>query len=301
MTCNGVILQFGGTFMHIGISRPPVPPYPIPDIDGALVASMAETLGFECIVYGEHPVRPVHAAGFGVHTGGVPHFQDLLVMMARASAMTSRIKIGSAVLLVIAHNPLLLAKQLACIDQYSAGRLLLGIGTGGSPMEIGVLGGDPKRPWAQTSEAVRIMKCLWTQEYVEFHGEFYDIPPVQSYPRPAQQPHPPILMGSKSDRGFARMAQYCDGWMPAFVTPDEIANGAQEILKGKKRIQEEANGVGRDSTSFPISVILRGVVTRDVLKTYEDAGVERVLISLPQVEDAAGARTALDRLAASVL
>src|SRR4051812_49736767 len=83
--------------MHIGISRPPTPPHPTPDVDGAAVAVVAEELGFESIFYGEHPIRPVDQPGQGVHADGIPFFQDTIVMLSRASAVTTRIKLGGGV------------------------------------------------------------------------------------------------------------------------------------------------------------------------------------------------------------
>lgn len=287
--------------MHIGVSRPPAPDYPVPDIDGALVARAAERAGFESICYGEHPIRPIEAAGFGVHIGGVPHFQDLIVMLARASAVTERIKVGTGVCLVGGHNPLLLAKQLACIDHYSAGRLILGIGTGGSAAEMALLGADPERPWAQTGEAVRLMRMLWQQEAVEFHGEFFDIPPVQCFPQPAQKPTPPVLMGSKGPRAFERLVEYCDGWMPAFVTPEQIADGPAQIRAGLARIGELAEAASVPASRFTVTAILRGEVDRDMLARYAETGIERVVISLPEIAGPAEVDSTLARLAERVL
>jgi probable F420-dependent oxidoreductase len=288
--------------MHIGISRPTVPDHPIPDIDGGFVAQVAERLGFEMICYGEHPVRLLAPDGGAlaynaVHTDGIPRFQDLVVMLSRASAMTERIRIGSAVCLVIAHYPLMLAKQLACIDHYSGGRLTLGIGAGGSMAEIEGMGGDPRRPWAQTGEAVKLMRQLWSQDMAQMQGEFYSVPPVQSYPRPVQQPSPPILLGARGPRAFARIVDYCDGWMPAFISPEDIEQGPWEIERGVVRIREEADRAGKDAAAFTVTAILRGDVDRDVVRRYEDVGIERVLVSLPRINRRADVEPELAKIA----
>src|SRR4051794_30666456 len=182
--------------MHIGISRPPTPPHPIPDVDGAAVAQTAEELGFESIFYGEHPIRPVDQPGQGVHADGIPFFQDTVVMLARASAVTSTIMLGGGVFLIPEHNPILFAKQLATIDHYSGGRVIVGAGVGWSRTECELLGGNFDRRWAQTRESVLLMKRLWTEDTVEFHGEFFDVPPVQLFPQPAR--NPPVLVGANA-------------------------------------------------------------------------------------------------------
>src|SRR3979411_2465550 len=128
--------------MHIGVSRPPTPEYPVPDVDGALVAKHAERIGFESVFYGEPPIRPLNDPGRSVHAAGVPFFQDTLVMLARASAMTTTLKVGAGVFLMPEHNPVLFAKQLASLDHYSGGRLIVGAGVGWSRTECELLGGN---------------------------------------------------------------------------------------------------------------------------------------------------------------
>jgi alkanesulfonate monooxygenase SsuD/methylene tetrahydromethanopterin reductase-like flavin-dependent oxidoreductase (luciferase family) len=159
--------------VHIGVNRPISPPaYPVPDIDAAVIARHAEALGFESIFYGEHPIRPLDEPGMvvGRYSEGVPLFQDTLVALARASAVTSRIKIGSGVFNLPEHNPILFAKQIASLDLYSKGRVVLGLSVGWSEIEVTLLGGDFARRWEQTREAIRLMQALWTQDRVEMNS-----------------------------------------------------------------------------------------------------------------------------------
>ena len=108
--------------MKIGLNRPvAAPDYPTPDVDCALLAVHAEKLGFESIFYGEHPIRPLDDPGRGVHSRGVPLYQDTLVGLTRAAAMTKTIKVGGGVFLMPEHNPIAFAKQLATLDHYSGG------------------------------------------------------------------------------------------------------------------------------------------------------------------------------------
>jgi probable F420-dependent oxidoreductase len=274
--------------VHIGISRPPTPPHPIADVDGALVARIAEELGFE-------------------------FFQDTLVMLARASGMTTRITLGSGVFLIPEHHPVLFAKQLASLDFYSGGRLVVGAGVGWSRVECELLGGNFDRRWAQAREAIQVMKRLWTEETVTYEGEFFTVPPVQLYPQPATRGGPPVLIGGRdSDLTLARVVEFGDGWLPAFVTPETIADGAATIRGARQRLDRLAQEAGRDPASLQISAIIRGdqidgdlapraVVGRDVVRRFEDAGVQRVAVSLSTLTSEQDARDALERIAVSVL
>ncbi|MET0183112.1 MAG: TIGR03619 family F420-dependent LLM class oxidoreductase [Caulobacterales bacterium] len=288
--------------MHIGLSRPKAPAPPIPDVDAAFVAHCAEAAGFESILYGEHPITPLSDGVTNVvHTEGVPYFQDAVVALARVSAATKRIKFGFGICIVVQHNPVRLAKQLAGLDYYSGGRLLVGIGTGWNRVETEALGGRFEQRWAQTEEAIELARALWTQDRVEHRGRFFKVDPVRCFPQPAQAGGPPILMGAGSDLALKRLAKYCDGWMPAFVTPDAIANGAQTIRAGRAKVRAFARELGREMNVVPVTAILRGDATRDDLKRFEDEGVERVAISLPYFETEAGARDKIEKLAAALL
>lgn len=299
--------------MHIGISRPPTPPHPTPDIDAAIVARHAEDLGFESIFYGEHPIRPLDQPGHSVHAHGVPFFQDTLVALARISAATTKIRFGGGVFLIPEHNPVQFAKELASLDFYSGGRLLIGAGVGWSQVECELLGGQWPRRWAQTRETVQIMKQLWTEETVTYDGEIYQIPAVQLYPQPVSKPWPPVLIGAKaSEKTFARIVDYGDGWLPAFVTPQDVANGPAVIAAGRRRLDELATAAGRKATDFQITAIIRGPqidgdlgpgqrVDRRLTARYGMAGCDRILVSLPTLTSAADAPAALGRIADAVL
>lgn len=288
--------------MFIGISRPTAPGYPVPDVDAALVAKHAEELGFESILYGEHPIRPLaDGSSNEVHTEGVPYFQDAIVALSRVSAMTTKIRFGFGICIVVQHNPVRLAKQLACLDLYSGGRLMVGVGTGWSRGETEALGGNFSKRWAQTAEAVKLMRELWTKERVEHDGEFFKVPPVHCFPQPQQRPGPPILLGANSDKGYARLVDFCDGWMPALVTPQQIAEGPAFIRAGRERILELARAAGREMKTLPTTVILRGEVDRDTIRRFEETGIDRVNIIVPYFETEAQAREQLETLAGQVL
>ena len=177
-------------------------PLPAYTIDPAFMGRMAERLGFDLIWYAEHPAVPVESASPFPATGGaIPwtysHFTDPYIALARASGVTTTLKLATGITLVPQRNPLLLAKEIAALDHHSGGRFILGVGTGWLKEEVEIFGGNFARRWTQTREALDVMKALWSQEAAEFHGEFFDFPPVRSYPKPAQKPHPPIVLAGR--------------------------------------------------------------------------------------------------------
>ena len=171
-------------------------------IDVALFAKRAEELGFDTFWAAEHPILPVSTSSkfLGYLDEPIPDvYSDIVdpfVALARASAVTKRIKLGTGICLVPEHNPLRLAKEIATLDHYSGGRFIFGVGAGWHREETGIMGGDFAHRWTQTREAIEVMKELWSKDEAEYHGTYYDFPPVKSFPKPVQKPHPPIFLGS---------------------------------------------------------------------------------------------------------
>lgn len=255
--------------MKIGIRVPS--PKPGPQINPAFIARAAEQLGFESLWYPEHPVVPVKtsAADPKHDPRDFAHFADPFVALAHASAVTSRIKLGTGITLLPERNPLLLAKEVATLDLFSCGRVLLGVGAGWVREETELMGGHFERRWEQTREAVAALKTLWTTDQAEYRGEFYRFPPVWCHPKPHQQPHPPILIGSNL-RGLKRVIAWGDGWLPFALTPAEFERGVREL----KRLAAEAE---RDVATISLSAY-HVDADRSLVRQYFDAGAERVII-----------------------
>ncbi len=150
--------------MNVGISVP-LPAYAV---DVAFMARKAEELGFESFWCAEHPFIPVRTTSRfpGSEDGVIPesysHFIDPFVALARASGVTSRMKLGTGIVLVPERNPLLLAKEISTLDLFSGGRFLFGIGSGWLREETQIMGGDFDHRWSQTRESILAMKELWT-------------------------------------------------------------------------------------------------------------------------------------------
>jgi probable F420-dependent oxidoreductase len=280
--------------MSIGLSIP-LPAYLV---DPALIAKKAEDLGFESIWYAEHPAVPVHSASPFPSTGGeIPenysHFTDPYIALARASAVTTTIKLGTGITLVPERNPLLLAKEIAVLDLYSGGRFLFGIGTGWLREETELMGGDFDHRWSQTREAIQVMKELWTKEEAEFHGEYFDFPLVKSYPKPVQKPHPPVILGGMARRVLRRVVDHADGWMPNRVT-------AAQVEDSRARLDAMAAEAGRDPASITISVYGQEP-KRDVVQPLLDAGANRVVVRPDFYDTEESMNRELERMAEAVL
>lgn len=258
--------------MQVGLSTTPTD-Y---SIDVAVFARRAEELGFDSIWLPEHPILPVETTSPwpGSPDGIIPKIYadmaDPFIALARASAVTTRLKLATGICLVPERNPLLLAKEVATLDMYSGGRFIFGIGAGWHREELEILGGDFDHRWTQTKEAVLAMKELWTKAESEFHGKYYDFPPVYSFPRPVQRPHPPIILGGMAPNVLKRVVAYGDGWMPNRVTPDDIRTGRETL----DRLATEA---GRDPSSIRLYVSGQPP-DLDVVKSYLDAGADQIVV-----------------------
>jgi len=260
----------------------------IADKDPAILAQRAEEFGFDAFWLREHPIIPV------VTSGPVPDVLaetvDPFIALARASAVTKTIKLGTSICVVPEHNPLLLAKEVATLDHFSGGRFLFGIGAGFIQEGSEIMGVDWEHRWTQTREAIMAMKALWTTEEAEYHGRYYDFLPVRSFPKPAQKPHPPLLLGGRAKNLFKRIVEYGDGWLLPYIPPRSLIS-PEQIRQGREVLNELASRVGRDPKSIQV-VAFAWLPELDTLKAFEEAGADAVRISL----ETAGEKEALAKL-----
>ena len=280
--------------MPVGTSVP-LPAY---TVDVAFIAKKAEELGFDSLWYAEHPILPVHSdSPFPATGGAIPetyrHFTDPFIALARASGVTSKIKLGTGITLVPERNPLILAKEIAALDAYSGGRFLFGIGAGWNREETTMMGGDFDHRWTQTRESIEAMKELWTKDEAEYHGRYYDFPPVYCYPKPAQKPHPPVILGGHAKNVLQRVARWGDGWLPNRATPAEIE-------ESRKILEALAAERGRDPASLTISVYGQPP-DRELIQSYLDAGADRVVVRPEPVATERAMGEQLERIAEAVI
>jgi probable F420-dependent oxidoreductase len=280
--------------MAVGLATP-LPAY---TIDPAFMARKAEALGFDSLWYAEHPAVPVESVSPFPATGGeIPwqysHFDEPYIALARASAVTSTLLLGTGITLVPQRHPLVLAKVIASLDHHSGGRFLFGVGTGWLREEIELMGGDFRFRWSQTREFIEAMKVLWTEDAGEYHGRFVDFPPCRVYPKPARSPHPPVIIGGMAPKVLQRIVECADGWLPNRITPAEIEAARAEL-------DRRAGDAGRDPKG--ISITIFGQEPDPALvKSFLDAGADRVVVRPQHVATEAEMAAQLEDIAARLL
>jgi len=282
--------------MSVGI----IVPLPAYTLNPAFIAKKAEDLGFESIWYHEHPILPVTSASPFPATGGeIPwtygHFSEPYISLAMAAAVTSKIKLATGITLVPERNPLILAKEISVLDLHSQGRFIFGVGAGWNREETAMMGGDFDHRLTQTREAVEALKELWTKDEAEYHGQYYDFPPVYCNPKPVQKPHPPVLLGGNAKNVLQRVARWGDGWLPNRATPDQIEESKKilEVLEAER---------GREPGSLTISVFGQSPdTTRQQVNDFLNAGALRVAAWAPHCETEAKMGEELERMAETMI
>jgi probable F420-dependent oxidoreductase len=178
--------------------------------------------------------------------------QDPLAVSAYVAAVTERARIGIAILNLPFYAPIVLAKALTSIDVLSDGRLDAGLGLGWNADEFAAAGIPMERRGARAEEFLACLHAIWTAEPVEFHGEFYDVPPSLVDPHPVQQPHPPILLGGTAAPALRRAGRLADGWISSSRFP------AADVPAAVATIREAASEAGRDPAD--LRIVIRGSV-----------------------------------------
>jgi probable F420-dependent oxidoreductase len=245
------------------------------------LAPAVEQRGFESLWFPDHSHIP--ASRRTPHPQGIElprdywHLLDPFACVNAAAAVTKKLKLGTGVLLVCERDPISTAKEVATADFLSGGRLLFGVGGGWNLEEMENHGTNPKTRWRLVRERVEAMKEIWTKEAAEYHGELVRFDPIWAEPKPAQKPHPPILLGAHGPKARQRVVDYCDGWMPIPGLHDE------DITAGAADLRERAKRAGRDPRSISITVFW-APTERATIDSWERAGIDRVIFGLPAAD-----------------
>ena len=245
----------------------------------AAVAKAAEQAGFESLWTGEHVIVPDPQVPPSPVAPDYPML-DPTVSLSFIAANTSKIRLGTGIIILPQRNPVVLAKELASLDVLSNGRLIFGIGIGYLKPEFEAIGAPFDHKGPRTEEYLKAMLALWTMLKPEFAGKWVSFKGVNAMPRPAQKPHPEIVFGGHTKEAYSRAARLAKGWY-GFALDIE---GADKCIKG---VREACKNEGRKSEDIEISVTPRIKVDRDTAKRFADLGVDR-LILLPRAEDEAG-------------
>jgi len=246
-------------------------------IHPAELAKAAEDRGFESLFLPEHTHIPASRKTPYPGGGELPkeysHTHDPFVALAMAAAVTKKLKVGTGICLVVEHDPIVLAKEIASLDLLSDGRVLFGIGGGWNVEEMENHGQSFKTRWKLLRERIEAMKAIWTEDEAAYHGELVSFDPIWSYPKPAQKPHPPILLGGHTDAALKRIVAYCDGWLPISLAVGDL----DQRIAHLHRLAEEK---GRDPKSISVSVFW-APPDPAAIEQYAKLGVERVIFALP--------------------
>jgi len=215
---------------------------------------------------------------------------DPFVTLSIAAGVTKTLKFGTGVCLVIQRDTIQLAKLVASLDQVSNGRFLFGIGGGWNQDEMEDHGTVYASRFKKMREQVEAMKEIWTKSKPEYHGDIVSFPPMMTWPKPVQQPHPPVIVGGAFPHAARRAIRYGNGWAP-IAGRAPYGDIAEQLPKYKEMLAE----AGRKFEDVPIT-LMGGSDDVDQLKRYRDMGVERWVVMLP-AEDTAKTLPRLDHWA----
>ncbi|MEU9888880.1 TIGR03619 family F420-dependent LLM class oxidoreductase [Sphaerisporangium sp. NPDC051011] len=247
-------------------------------VDAMTLGRALEDAGFESYWAPEHAVLPAQPSVRYPMTGGdIPavygQMADPFVLLSFMGAVTRDLKLGTGVCLVPEHHPLILAKSVSTLDNFSGGRVLFGVGTGWLPEVTRLFIDSADTPWKYTLESLEAMKRLWRDGTASYDGDLVKFPELICDPRPSQHPHPPVIIGaSPTPLAIRRIAKHADGWIAMGIGPDGIA-------EARAALNRECERIGRDPRSVEISVGVRDA-TPSIQRMFEDAGADRLIVLL---------------------
>ena len=218
-------------------------------------------------------------------------------MLTWAAAETQRIELGTSVLIASWHHPVNTAKAFATLDVLNGGRTVVGIGTGWMKEQFEILGAPFETRGSRTTEYIKLLKHLWTEDLIDFHGEHFDFSGFKFYPKPARTPSIPIWSGGKSTGVLRRVAAAADGWHPLYIAPDELERKLKEL---EKYLEEEGRTL--DEITLSARPVTQAALDQDTVDHYAGLGVELLIADTSfEHETLAGVLDEVSRLADELL
>ncbi|MEX2394416.1 MAG: LLM class F420-dependent oxidoreductase [Actinomycetota bacterium] len=264
--------------MKVGLFAPLANPWATPEYLATL-AQGAEERGFHSLWVAEHVVlfddyasKYPYAHDGKIPAGGENGMFEPFTSLAFLAANSSTIRLGTGICLVPQRNPVYTAKEVAAVDWLSNGRFDFGVGIGWLAEEFFAVEKPFERRADRCREYLDVMKTLWTDPVSEYKGEFYELPACRQYPKPVQQPHPPIHFGGESDGALRRVADIGQGWYGFNVTPENVG-GYLTKLEGMLG----ANGRSRDEIFVSICPYLTGQDAEKV-KRFADTDIDQLIV-----------------------
>ena len=254
--------------MRFGLFGVNVGPCADPDVQRR-VAVAAEAAGFESVWTGEHVVLPIRDNP--VPAPPETPFLDSIVSLTRIAAVTERIRLGTGILVLPHHNPVLLAKALVSLDVVSGGRLIAGFGGGYVEAEFRALGVDFRRRGAITDDSLAAIRALWTEAEPRHAGRFARFDGVRFEPKPVARPHPPIVIGGQAPAALARAAREGDGWYGFALTVAQCARIVTEL-------QRLRAATPRAGARLEISLTTFEPLSEGLIEQAAAAGIDRLIV-----------------------
>lgn len=245
----------------------------------ARVARAAEAAGLESLWTGEHVVLPDPHAPPSPLPPDYPML-DPAVSLTWVAAATTRILLGTGIVILPQRNPVVLAKEMASVDVVSGGRLLFGVGAGYLKAEFDAIGAPFDHKGARTIEFIEAMRALWTQPKPAYEGRFARFAGVQAFPRPVQK-RVPIVTGGHAPEAFRRAVQYCEGWYGFMLDPKQTTGCLEGLRAAAERHPRPA-----ELGSLEISVTPAAPITQETVETYAALGVHRLIFYKPAPTEA---------------
>jgi probable F420-dependent oxidoreductase len=236
------------------------------------IARLVEERGHESLFFAEHTHIPASRESPWPGGSELPrkysHTYDLFVALTAAAEATSTLRVGSGICLVVERDPITTAKEVASVDHLSGGRFEFGVGAGWNREEMRNHGTDPRTRMRLMAERVDAMKAIWTEDEATYKGEFVDFERIWSWPKPAQRPYPPVLVGGNGPTVLDRVLTFGDAWFPNY------GRGGAEIAVRAEELHQRAQR--------PIDLMVMGVpADAAVLEQMRLAGARRVVHWIP--------------------
>jgi len=243
-----------------------------------ILAAEVEARGFESLWFPEHSHIPVSRQtpwGGQKDAPALPeHYwrtHDQFVALTYAASTTTTLRLGTGIALVAQRDPIWTAKEVASLDHLSGGRVVFGVGYGWNKEEMAQHGVAYAQRRAVMREKIMLMKALWTEEEASFEGEHLSVEPSWAWPKPVQEPHPPIVMGAApGPKTLEDIVEFCDGWIP-LATRHDVAGQIENV-------RAAVADAGRDPEAFEVTAYS---VKTDQVESLAEAGVDRAVFSLP--------------------
>jgi probable F420-dependent oxidoreductase len=289
--------------MKFGLRLPGAGPFAGPEAITAF-ARRAEELGFHSLWMTDHIALPTEVAtrypyredGKFFWAPETPYLDTILVL-TWASAATERIELGTSVLIASWHHPVNTAKAFATLDVLNGGRTVVGIGTGWMKEQFEILGAPFETRGARTTEYIKLLKHLWTEDTIDFHGEHFDFSGFKFYPKPVRKPSIPIWSGGKSTGVLKRVAAAADGWHPLYISPEELERKLKEL---EGYLADEGRTL--DEITLSARPVTQAKLDQDTVDHNAGLGVELLIADTSfEHETLAGVLDEVSRLADDLL